>query len=202
MARIIADFKPELFTVHLNGVDGVQHQFGAGSDQAHRAIENADAALAIMEEAERAAQPDAVIVAVSDHGFADVRHETHIAWAFVQAGLITLDTKQKITGWEAQPWNTGASSAIILARPDDAALKARVKALLDQLAADPANGIARIIDADEIARLGGNHGATFYVDYRLGYQASAALNGPMVSDSAIKGTHAIFPSMRKCIPPS
>jgi len=193
VARIIADFKPELFTVHLNGVDGVQHQFGAGSDEAHRAIENADAALAIMEDAERAAHPDAVIALVSDHGFADVRHETHIAWAFVQAGLITLDAKQKITGWEAQPWNTGASSAIILARPDDAALKAKVKALLDQLAADPANGIARVIDADEIARLGGNHGATFYVDYRLGYQASAALSGPMVSDSAIRGTHGYFP---------
>jgi predicted AlkP superfamily pyrophosphatase or phosphodiesterase len=192
-ARMIADFKPEFFTVHLNGVDDVQHKYGPGSPEAHRAIENADAALGIMQDAARAAHPDAVIALVSDHGFADVRHEVHIAEAFVQAGLIKLDDRQKIVGWDAQPWSTGASSAIILARPDDAALKAKIKVLLDQLAADPANGIARIIDRDEVARLGGNHGAAFYVDYRLGYQPSSALNGPMVTDSSIRGTHGYFP---------
>jgi predicted AlkP superfamily pyrophosphatase or phosphodiesterase len=192
-AHIMADFKPELFTVHLNGVDNVQHKYGPGSDEAHRAIENADAALARMEDAERDAHPDAVIALVSDHGFAAVSHEVHITNAFVEAGLIKLDGRQRIVSWDAQPWNTGASSAIILTRPGDAALKEKVKAVLDKLAADPNSGVARIIGQDEIECLGGNGGATFYVDYKLGYQSSSALGGPLVTDSSIRGTHGYFP---------
>jgi predicted AlkP superfamily pyrophosphatase or phosphodiesterase len=192
-AKIIADFKPEFFTVHLNGVDDVQHKYGPGSAEAHRAIENADAALGLMEDAERAAHPDAVITLVSDHGFAPTGRDVHIAEAFVEAGLIKLDERQKIVSWDAQPWNTGGSSAIMLARPDDPALKAKVKGVLDKLAADPANGIARVIDQDEIARLGGNRGASFYVDFKLGFDPSASLSGPMVTDSSIRGSHGYFP---------
>ncbi|HUO01617.1 MAG TPA: ectonucleotide pyrophosphatase/phosphodiesterase [Rhizomicrobium sp.] len=192
-ARIVADFKPEFFTVHLNGVDGRQHQFGPGSAEAHAAIENADAALGIMEDAERAVHPDIVIALVSDHGFAPVSHEVHITNAFVEAGLVKLDDKKRIVGWDAMPWNTGASSAIMLARPDDAALKTRVKALLDQLAADPNNGIARVADQAEIARLGGARGPSFWVDYKIGYLPGGALNGPMITDSSVKGTHGYFP---------
>lgn len=192
-ARIIADDKPELFTVHLNGVDEIQHKYGPGSDEAHRAIENADAALGIMEDAARAAHPDAVIVLVSDHGFAPASHDVHITQAFVQAGLISLDARQKIVAWDAEPWITGGSAAIMLAHPGDAALKAKVKTVLDSLAADPANGVARIADQAEIAHLGGNSGASFYVDFKPGYDPSYALTGPMVSDSSIRGTHGYFP---------
>src|SRR5262249_2532900 len=162
-----ADFKPQFLTVHLSAVDENQHQHGPGSAEAHAAIENADAALGVMEDAARAAHPDAVIVLVSDHGFAPIVHDVHIANAFVEAGLGTVDDKHRISGWDAMPWITGGSSAIVLARPDDAALKTKVKTLLDKLAADPNSGVAHVADESEIARLGGGRGISFWVDYKI-----------------------------------
>ena len=194
VAKMMADFKPDFVTVHLSAIDEQQHTFGPGSAEAHAAIENADAALGVMEQAARAAHPDEVVVLVSDHGFAPITHEVHITNAFVEAGLITLDDKHRIASWDAMPWITGGSSAIMLARPDDAALKAKVAALLQKLAADPASGMLRIAAENEIARLGGGRGPSFWVDYRIGYLPSGALAGPLVTDGAsVRGSHGYFP---------
>jgi predicted AlkP superfamily pyrophosphatase or phosphodiesterase len=194
VAKMMADFKPDFVTVHLSAVDEQQHRYGRGSAEAHAAIENADAALRVMEDAARAAHPDEVVVLVSDHGFAPITREVHITNAFVEAGLVTLDDKHRIASWEAMPWITGGSSAIMLARPDDAALKAKVKALLDKLAADPNSGILRVADENEIARLDGGRGVSFWVDYRIGYLPSGALAGPLVTDGAsVRGSHGYFP---------
>jgi predicted AlkP superfamily pyrophosphatase or phosphodiesterase len=194
VARMMADFKPDFVTVHLSAVDEQQHTYGPGSPEAHAAIENADAALGVMEQAARAAHPDEVIVLVSDHGFAPITHEVHITNAFVEAGLVTLDAKHRIASWDAMPWITGGSSAIMLARSDDAALKAKVAALLQKLAADPNSGVLRIADENEIARLGGGRGISFWVDYRIGYLPSGALAGPLVTDDAsVRGSHGYFP---------
>ena len=194
VAKMMADFKPDFVTVHLSAVDEQQHTYGPGSPEAHAAIENADAALGVMEDAARAAHPDEVVVLVSDHGFAPIAHEVHITNAFVEAGLVTLDDKHRIASWEAMPWVTGGSSANMLARPDDAALKAKVAALLQKLAADPNSGVLRIADENEIARLGGGRGPSFWVDYKIGYLPSGALNGPLVTDGAsVRGSHGYFP---------
>ena len=194
VAKMMADFKPDFVTVHLSAIDEQQHTYGPGSAEAHAAIENADAALGVMEEAARAAHPDEVVVLVSDHGFAPITHEVHITNAFVEAGLVKLDDKHRIASWDAMPWITGGSSAIMLARPDDAALKAKVRALLDKLAADPASGVLRIADENEIARLGGGRGPSFWVDYKIGYLPSGALAGPLVTDGAsVRGSHGYFP---------
>ena len=194
VAKMMADFKPEFLTVHLSAVDENQHKYGPGSAEAHAAIENADAALGMMEDAARAAHPDEVIVLVSDHGFASITHDVHVTNAFVEAGLVTLDDKHRIASWDAMPWITGGSSAIMLVRPDDAALKAKVKALLDKLAADPNSGVLRVADENEIARLGGGREPSFWVDYKIGYLPSGALNGPLVTDTpSVRGSHGYFP---------
>ena len=77
----------------------------------------------------------------------------------MQAGLLTIDPKtQKLTDWKAEPWG-GASAAIVLADPNDAALKAKVSDLLTKLAADPQLASPRVADAAEIAQMGGTpHG--------------------------------------------
>jgi hypothetical protein len=60
IAKMMADFKPDFVTVHLSAIDEQQHTYGPGSAEAHAAIENADAALGVMEAAARAAHPDEV----------------------------------------------------------------------------------------------------------------------------------------------
>lgn len=190
-AAVYALDRPRFFTIHLSSLDHNEHGFGPGSAEAKADLAEVDADVGRIVAAARAAEPDVVVVVVSDHGFAALDHSVDIARAFVDAGLITVDpVSHKVTAWQAAPWG-GASAAIVLAHPDDAAVKARVRALLDRLAADPALGINRIADAAEIARLGGTPMASFWIDFKPGF---AMGRGPaMVSPSEQRGTHGYFP---------
>ena len=146
--------------------------------------------------AEMRAHPDAVIALVSDHGFEATHTAINLYRPFIDAGLITLDRDGKIASWLAMPWIAGGSAAIMLARPDDAGLKARVKTLLDRLAANPANGIDQIVDHDRLVSMGGNPQASFAVNLKPGFVtdifrgAAAPVTGP----SPVKGMHGYFPS--------
>lgn len=195
---LIGTHKPGFLTVYLTGLDHEQHAKGPASPEAHIVLEKIDAIVGDLVAAEMKAHPDAVIAIVSDHGFETVDHFLSLPKAFVDAGLIRLGKDGKtISDWDAVPWSAGASSAIILARPDDGALAAKVKALLDGLAADPANGIDRVIGKAEIAKMGGNPDATFYVNMKPGYVtdifrgAGAPLNGR--TPDTTRGMHGYFP---------
>ncbi|MEI9988848.1 MAG: ectonucleotide pyrophosphatase/phosphodiesterase [Rhizomicrobium sp.] len=187
--------RPQFTTVHLASLDHNQHKFGPGTPQAHAVLEQTDAMIGEIVAAARQAEPGIVIAIVSDHGFAPVEHDVNLISAFAKAGLVTRDAKTgKITAWQAEPWNAGGSTAIMLADPADAAVKAKVAALLKTLAADPANGIGEVIDRDGIARRGGGVEPSFWVDYRIGYEGGRELDGPLVGPPTNKGTHGYFPS--------
>jgi predicted AlkP superfamily pyrophosphatase or phosphodiesterase len=192
-AAVIALKHPQLTTVHLRGLDHVEHGFGPGSPEANAALETLDAAIGTLVAKARKAEPDLVVAIVSDHGFAPVEKEVNLIVPFVQADLITLDAKQKVAGWQAEPWG-GASAAVVLAHPGDEALKAKVSALLAGLAARPELGIDRIADAGEIARMGGAPMASFWVDFKPGYVMGTDPAKPAVSPGSVKGTHGYFPT--------
>lgn len=192
-AALIAAKHPQFTTVHLRGLDHIEHESGPGSAEANAALETLDAAIGALVSKARAAQPDLVVAIVSDHGFAPVEHEVNLIAPFVQAGLISLDAKQKVTGWQAEPWG-GASVAVVLAHPDDEPVKAKVSALLAGLAARPELGIAQVADAREIARMGGTPMASFWVDFKPGYVMGSDPAKPAVSPGAVKGTHGYFPT--------
>lgn len=189
---MIADHKPDFFTVYLTALDTNQHHFGPGSAQAHAVLERIDAIVGKLVAAEQAVHPDAVIAIVSDHGFSGTTTEINLHAAFAAAGLLQVDLATlKITQWDAVPWLSGGSVAIVLARPDDAALKAKVADLLAKLKADPAMHIAEVIDHDEIVRRGGNRQASFYVGLQL--DAMAGFKGGVNGPSSYEGMHGHFP---------
>jgi hypothetical protein len=73
------------------------------------------------------------------------------------------------------------------------------RALLHRLAADTANGIARVLDAGELRARGGFPGAAFLVALRPGYTAGTATSGPLITPSAVRGMHGYLndlPDMR------
>jgi predicted AlkP superfamily pyrophosphatase or phosphodiesterase len=186
--------KPEFATVYLTALDHEQHTEGPNTPQAHAVLKRIDAVIGKLIAAQWAAHPDAVIAVVSDHGFSAVDTELNLYRAFIDAGLIALDDKGKIKSWEASPWNSGGSSAIMLARPDDAILRNKVAELLAKLKSDPKNRIASIAEPAAIKTMGGNPLASFYVNfepnaYSGGFKGKdAALVGP----SGSKGTHGYF----------
>ena len=185
--------KPGFFTLHLVSLDHTEHTYGPGTPEAKATLEQIDAAVGRLVAQARMAEPNVAIAIVSDHGFAPLEHSSNLMAPFVDAGLITLDEKtHRPVKWDAELWG-GASAAVVLSRPDDAALKAKVKALLDKLAADPQYGIARIADANDIARMGGAPQASFWIDFNPGYELGHNVSAPPVSPSSQKGTHGYFP---------
>jgi len=185
--------KPAFMTLHLAALDHAQHGFGPDAPQSRAVLETLDGLVGDLVATARKAEPGVVVAIVSDHGFAPLSHAVNLQSAFVEAGLITMNERTgRPSAWLAEPWG-GASAAVVLADPNDAAVKARVAALLAKLAADPANGIARIADASEISKMGGTPQASFWVDFKPGYEAGGRPGGPMVSPSGTKGTHGYFP---------
>ena len=195
-AALIRREKPDFTTVYLTALDHEQHEKGPDTAAAYAVLTRIDKVVGQIVSAQMAAHPDSVIAVVSDHGFSKVDTEINLYRAFIDAGLIMLDGNGKIKSWEASPWNSGGSSAIILARPDDATLKARVAGVLAALKADPKNCIAEIAEPTEIARLGGNPEASFYISYAPNAYAGGfkGPDAPLVSASGSKGMHGYFPN--------
>lgn len=196
--KLIETHKPEFLTAYFTALDHEQHAEGPGTPKAHAILERIDAIVGKVVAAQFAAHPDSAVAIASDHGFETITRETSFFRAFIDAGLITLDDKGKVAGWEAMPWPTGGSVAFVLARQGDAALEKRVGDLLAQLKADPANGIVAVAGKAEIAKMGGNPDAAFYVNMAPDATAAgfAGADAPLRGTSKSKGTHGYFPQVK------
>ena len=194
--ELIADKKPDFVTVYLTALDHEQHNEGPDTPQSHAVLKRIDAIVGRLIATQMKAHPDAVIAVVSDHGFSKVDTEINLYRAFIDAGLITLDASGKIKSWEASPWNSGGSSAIMLSRPNDAVLLNAVSMLLQKLKGDPKNRIAAIANSSEIKTMGGNPEASFYISFEPNAYAGGfkGKDAPQVSPSGSKGTHGYFPT--------
>lgn len=194
---LIRRHAPGFLTVYLTGLDHEQHASGPGSAPSHATLERIDALVGQLVAAETKAHPDAVVAVVSDHGFAVTDTEINFYRPFIDTGLIKLDGEGKIATWEATPWPSGGSVAVVLARPDDKVLQDKVQGLLASLAANPDARIARVIDRAGIAAMGGNPQASFYVDLKAGALAGtfAGPAAPLAKPSRAKGMHGYFPGL-------
>ena len=195
-AALIAREKPYFTTVYLTALDHEQHEKGPDTDAAHKVLTRIDAVVGTIVAAQMRAHPDSVIAVVSDHGFSKVDTEVNLYRAFIDAGLIEVDANGKIKSWEASPWNSGGSSAIILKRPSDPALLGRVSRLLAELKADPRNCISEIATANQVTEMAGNLEASFYVGFENNAYAGAfkGAGAPLVNPSGSKGMHGYFPA--------
>lgn len=190
---ILRNKKPAFLTLHLTTIDEESHQYGPFSRQAQAAITEMDRLVGEVTAAAQAVDPDAIVIVVSDHGFAAIDHVLNWPVAFQKAGLI--GAKVNADGWLARLWNAGGSGAVMLHNPNDAALRRRVAAFLADLAKDPANGIARILTADEIRTQGGWAGASFAIAMRPGFLLSGGREGPQVEEAPGHGAHGYLPNV-------
>ncbi|GKS02629.1 alkaline phosphatase family protein [Sphingomonas aquatilis] len=189
---LLAD-KPQFMTVYLAGIDHTEHHDGPDSAAAKAAIEATDALVGRLVRAARAAMPDVTVVVVSDHGFLPVSTDINLFKPFIDAGLITLDAKGQVTGWQAMPWIAGGTAAIRLARPDDAALIAKVRGVLAAMASDPAYKIASVLDRSAIAKAGADGEASFLVAMQPGTETGRDPAAPIAKPSVYKGMHGYVP---------
>ncbi len=193
--RLIEQKKPDFATVYLTALDHEQHGEGPNTKAAHKVLQRIDKIVGNLIAAQMAAHSNSVIAVGSDHGFAATNVEINLFRAFIDAGLIKLDNDGKVKSWEAMPWPAGGSIAVVLARPDDAVLSARVLAQLNTLQSDPQNKIERIANRNQIAEMQANPLASYYLNMAPGALAGGfkGLNAAVVGSAKSKGTHGYFP---------
>ncbi len=197
-AWILRHKKPQFMAIHLAALDHLQHATGPFSAESNGSLEEIDAMLGQLEDAAHSAFPDYAICVVSDHGFSRIDHTLNLMKAFGDEGLVTLGPGAGFRGaplvldWKAFPKVDGGSAAILLKDPHDEATRAKTEQLLRRLAANPANGIARILDPRAIAAMGGNPQAAFWVDMQPNFSVADTL-GALVTAHA-GGTHGYAPS--------
>jgi len=203
--EILRKMKPAFMTLHLSSLDDTQHAHGPFSVEADADLEALDGMMARLAKAAVAADPSAVVVLVSDHGFMTLTHLVNLSIPFMQSGLVQVsvnpETKtQAISSWKAEPWGAGGMAAIMLHDPNDKQTEQQVKAMLDKLAADPANGIAEILDRDAMKTRGAFPDAAFLVVLKPGYYLGAATSGSLVTPiPTTRGSHGFspeYPEMR------
>jgi predicted AlkP superfamily pyrophosphatase or phosphodiesterase len=193
---ILENKRPGLLTLHLIALDHIEHEAQPFSPKAIAVLERLDAVIGkVWEAAERVAPGQAFVAVVSDHGFTNYDQQLNLFPAFRKANLFSVDDKGKISEWRALPWETGGSAAIVLKDPKNAMTLATVRALLAKLAADPANGIDRVLEGAELHRKGGYPNASFFVGLKPGWRTGTALNGPVVSSIKVGGTHGQLPDL-------
>ena len=193
---ILENKHPGLLTLHLIALDHIEHEAQAFSPKSMLVLERLDAVIGkVWEAADRVAPGRAFVAVVSDHGFTNYDQQLNLFPAFRKANLFSVDDKGKISDWRAMPWDTGGSAAIVLKDPKNGMTLATVRALLAKLAADPANGIDRVLEGEELHRKGGYPNASFFVGLKPGWHTGSALSGPVVSSVKAGGTHGELPDL-------
>jgi predicted AlkP superfamily pyrophosphatase or phosphodiesterase len=192
--RLLEKKHPRFVTVYLTGLDTEEHASGPFSQKSNQTLERLDAVVgSLRAAAEKAAPGRATVCVVSDHGFAAIEHDVNLYAAFREAGLFSVDKDNKVTEWKAMLWPAGGSAAVMLADPKDEQLRGRVRALLDKLASDPANGIDRIWSQQDIQQGRGFPDAAFLVSLKIGYEMAYALSMPLVTKPSNLGMHGYVP---------
>lgn len=187
---------PAFLTLHLSALDHIEHETGPFSPEAIAVLEIIDATIGkIRATEERLAPGRAYLAVVSDHGFVRTDAQLNLFPLFRDAQLISVNDKGKITDWKAMPWVTGGSAAIILKDPNDTVTLSQVRELLTKVASDPANGVDRILEAEELHKRGGYPPASFFVGLKPGWRTGSSLDGPGLSKTKIGGTHGAMPDL-------
>lgn len=196
---VILEDRPALLLLHLLEVDKASHRSGPWSREANAAIERADAALTRIVQASRDAETwkNTALVVVSDHGFVAVRKRSRPGVRFPEAGLVDLDPESgKIVSWRAALAGTGGQLYAYLKDPNDAEAKARLAALLHEMAASPeATGVARVQTAREIRAKGGDPNAVFSIEAADGVSFAMGYAGALLEDTSYRGHHGFDPAL-------
>jgi predicted AlkP superfamily pyrophosphatase or phosphodiesterase len=196
---ILENKKPGLLVLHLTALDHAEHETGVFSAESVAILERLDVVIGkVWETAEKIAPKHAFIAVVSDHGFVNCDQQLNLFPAFREAGLFSTDEKGTVTGWKAMPWVTGGSAAIVLKDPGDRATLEGVRRLLMKLQGDPANGIDRVLNAEELHARGGYPAASFFVSLKPGWRTGSSLTGPALTKIKSGGTHGNCRMCRNC----
>jgi predicted AlkP superfamily pyrophosphatase or phosphodiesterase len=173
---------PAFLTAYFSGLDTVSHETGPATREVFEGLEVLDGLVGRIRARAR------VLAVVSDHGFLPSDRELHLNAVLREAGLIDVDASGAVTGFRAFSWDQGGSSMVILAKPDDAAIRDKVREVLKKLP-----GIDRVLEKEEARALDGYPDAAFLVGLAKGYRTGGGFAPPAVRPGKKAGTHGYLP---------
>lgn len=187
--------RPDVLLLYFGTLDAYQHTYGPGAEMTDSELRAIDGLLDRMLTSLESQKllDDTFVAVVSDHGFVNVDHAVAPNATLRQNGLIETDSGGRITRWQAFSLGTGGSSLVYLRDPSDRHLLARVRGILDSLAADARSGIDRILSRDELVAVGADPEAAFGIAMRLGYSLSEEM-GTVFGPPYIRAMHGYPPS--------
>jgi predicted AlkP superfamily pyrophosphatase or phosphodiesterase len=178
--------RPDLTMVHFFQTDLHEHDFGPGSPEARAAIEVADAQIARLLAAARAAGilDRTLVVIVSDHGFKPVDRGFAPSALLRERGFIDVDADGKVTAWRAATTVNGGSAYVYLRDPADRDTARAVAALFAEQAA-----VRRVLDAADLAARGGDPRALLAIEAADGWSFVSGAGGPVTRPFDSRGQH-------------
>jgi predicted AlkP superfamily pyrophosphatase or phosphodiesterase len=196
-AAILKTYRPDVTLVHLLELDSAEHTNGPDTPEALATLERIDAHITtILAGLENAGIADETNVAiVSDHGFLAISTRLQPNTRFKDAGLITVD-RGRIASWQAYFHSSGGSGYVFLKDRSNTAVRAQVRELLDQLAADPKSGIRTIWTEADLKRAGAHPEAVFGIDMEDGFYTGNGHEG-LLGNPGDKGGHGFNPERRE-----
>jgi len=196
--RLLERNRPDVLWAYFTALDHEQHETAPFSKSALGILEKIDAIVGrVVQAARRASGGRAAIVVVSDHGHALASRELSLGVLFRREGWIKFDsdTSARPIDWRVTLWNSSGTAGIMLRDTADTALARQVGAKLNQLAADTANGIAKIWTRAEAKALGGMPDAAFVIAMRPPYRVSGVTRGPLLRSVRPGGSHGYAPDV-------
>jgi predicted AlkP superfamily pyrophosphatase or phosphodiesterase len=194
---ILKNHQPRILFLHLSGLDEAQHKYGPHTPETHAELETLDGYVGKIRAFVEASGKgkDTAWMIVSDHGFLGVSKVMNPMAALREAGLITTDANGKVTAWKVYPRNSTGSFFLDAKDKTDRESIAKATAVMQELAKDPANGIAKIDTVEDLKQQGTDPDAFLAVEAARGFGFGNAIVGELRTASPQKGAHGYSPSL-------
>ena len=190
-AWVIKTEKPNFMTVHLLGMDHVQHVNGRNGPEVEHTIVLADSAVGMIRTAiaDAGIKDNTLLIITGDHGFYDVSTMVSPNVWLQEWGLL-----KNSNDWKAKFHTAGGGAFMFLKDKNDVATLNTVISKLKALP-DADKKYFQIVDDKKLRAIGADPGVILALTGMNGAAFSARTDSPAV-DKGKGGTHGYFPDTR------
>lgn len=190
-AWVIKTEKPNFMTVHLLGMDHVQHVHGRNGPEVEQTIALADSAVGVIRNAitEAGIADNTLLIITGDHGFNDVSTTVSPNVWLKEWGLIDGEDN-----WKAKFHTAGGGAFMFLRDKNDAIT---LNTVIDKLKALPDGDrkYFQLVERKKLSAIGADPNVVLALTGMNGASFNARTNAPAVSNGK-GGTHGYFPDTR------
>jgi hypothetical protein len=190
-AYLIETYRPTLTAIHLIAVDHFEHDDGRDSLMVRRALASADTAVGeLMDAAQRAGIAEqTTFIITGDHGFFNVHSALAPNVWLAEAGL--MEPERDRGDWRATFHTASASAFLHLRDPADTEAVQIARRALAEAPAE-LRGLFRVVERDELDRLGADPRAVLALSPMPGISMSSSARGTALR-RASGGNHGFHP---------